>query len=418
MMSNRLALLSAIAIVAFTIASAAQEQQPAVTIAAGKLLDGKGGQQSNVLLTIRGSKIERIEPRTASSPAPTHDLSAYTVLPGFIDMHAHVNWHFNAQGRYHSGNGDGETPEQGMQAIYGNLRATLLAGFTTVLSPGAAQDAALRDSIAKERTFGPRILTSLSQLQPGNRTPEQLRMTVRQSKDRDADFIKVFASASIRDGGTSTATQEQLDAICGEAKALGLHTMVHAHSAESVRRSTLAGCTQIEHGIFVTQAELTLMAERGTWFDPQCGLVFHNYLDNRAKYEGIGNYNEEGFASMEKAIPLAIEAYKKALATPGLNVIYGTDAVAGAHGRNGDDLICRVQKVGDNPMRTIVAATSLSAKAAGLEQVTGAIVPGLEADIIALQGDPLADITAIQRVVFVMRAGKVYKNPAGGGAPH
>jgi imidazolonepropionase-like amidohydrolase len=400
------------AALAVLIASAAPVQQQPITIAAGKLLDGKGGSQSNVIITVRGTKIERVEARLPSSPAPTHDLSGYTVLPGFIDMHSHVNWHFNPQGRYHSGN-DGETPEQGMQAIYENLRATLFAGFTTVLSPGAAQDAALRDSIAKERTPGPRILTSLGQLQPGSRTPDQLRELVRQSKTRGADFLKVFASASIRDGGAATASELQMDAICGEARLQNIPTMVHAHSAESIRRAVRAGCQQVEHGIFATDTVLKMMSEAGVYFDPQCGLVFHNYLDNRAKYEGIGNYNAEGFASMERAVPMAIDGYRKALATPGLNVVYGTDAVAGAHGNNAADLLCRVQKVGDDPMRAVIAATSLNAKAAGLEQVTGAIVPGLEADIIALQGDPIADITATQRVTFVMRAGKVYKSPTG-----
>lgn len=396
-------------LVAFVTVATARAQ-PTVTIAAGTLLDGKGGARSNVIITVRGTKIESIQPRAAASPAADFDLSAYTVLPGFIDMHVHIDWHFNPQGRYHSGN-DGETAAQGMQAVYENARATLLAGFTTILSPGSARDAGLRDSITKGLAIGPRILSSLGQTQAGNRSPEQLRQTMQRARARGADFVKIFASASIRDGGTATASPEQLGALCGEAKTLGIFTMVHAHSAESIRRAVLAGCNQIEHGIFATDAELKLMAERGTYFDPQCGLVFHNYLDNRAKYEGIGNYNEEGFASMEKAVPLALEGYRKALATPGLNVVYGTDAVAGAHGRNAADLLCRVQQAGDGPMRTIVAATSLSAKAAGLGASTGAIEPGLDADIIALQGDPLADITAVQRVVFVMRAGVAYRKP-------
>jgi quinoprotein glucose dehydrogenase len=401
-----------VAIAAVALPKAMPAQQPVVTIAAGKMLDGRGGSRNNVIITVRGSRIERIDARTASSPAPMYDLSAYTLLPGFVDVHSHVDWHFNAQGRYQSGTA-GETPAQAMQAVYANLRATLFAGFTTIMSPGSPRDAAYRDSIAAGRVAGPRILSSLGQLQPGNRTPEQLRASIRQSKERGADFVKIFASASIRDGGTATATQEQMDAICGEAKLVGLHTMVHAHSAESITRTVLAGCNQIEHGIFATDVELRLMAERGVFFSPQCGLIFRNYLDNRAAYDGIGNYNAEGFAVMERSIPLAVEGYARALKTPGLNVVFGTDAVAGAHGKNGEDLLCRVQKAGDTPMNTIVGATSLSARAAGLANVTGALIPGLEADIIALQGDPLVDITAVQRVTFVMRAGTVYRNSTG-----
>ena len=152
------------------------------------------------------------------------------------------------------------------------------------------------------------------------------------------------------------------------------------------------------------------MAERGTWFDPQCGLVFHNYLDNRAKYEGIGNYNEEGFRAMEKAIPLAVATVRRALATAGLKMVYGTDAVAGAHGHNAEDLVCRVKEAGQSPMEAILSATSLAARSLGLQDVIGALAPGMEADLIAVDGDPSRDITALRRVRFVMKAGRVYRN--------
>ena len=110
-----------------------------------------------------------------------------------------------------------------------------------------------------------------------------------------------------------------------------------------MRAAALAGCSQIEHGVFATPEVLKLLAERKVYFDPQVCLVFRNYLDNRAKYQGIGNYNDSGFASMERALPLAAKMYKQAIATPGLDVVYGTDAVAGAHGRNVEELVCRVQ---------------------------------------------------------------------------
>jgi imidazolonepropionase-like amidohydrolase len=229
-------------------------------------------------------------------------------------------------------------------------------------------------------------------------------------KAEGADVIKVFASGSIRDGGQQTMNDDQLKAICGEAKTLGMRTMVHAHSAASIKASVLAGCDQIEHGVFADDETLKLMAERHVYFDPQICLVFTNYLDNRAKYEGIGNYNEAGFAAMQKAIPIATEMFKRAIKTPGLKVIFGTDAVAGAHGRNVEELVCRVQAAGQSPIDAITSATSLGAEALRMEKQIGAIAPGLQADLIAVQGDPTKDITALRRVMFVMKGGKVYKN--------
>jgi imidazolonepropionase-like amidohydrolase len=161
---------------------------------------------------------------------------------------------------------------------------------------------------------------------------------------------------------------------------------------------------------------LHLLAEKGTYFDPQCRLVFRNYLDNKPRFLGLGNYTEAGFAAMEKAIPLAVGAIRMALATPGLKVVYGTDAVAGAHGHNAEDLVCRVREAGQDPMAALVSATSLNAEALGLGARTGAIAPGLEADLIATDGDPSRDITALRRVVFVMRGGRIYRNDSRGRA--
>jgi imidazolonepropionase-like amidohydrolase len=399
------------ALFALAIATPAVAQDATTVIHTSKLLDGKGAAMSNADIVVVNGKIARIGPAAAVPKGATViDLRGKTVMPGLIDVHSHLTWYFNRKGRYHTGgrNGDGDTPIESILAAAANAYATLMAGFTTIQSPGSPEDADLRDWIATQGLPGPRILTSLNPIQNGS--PDTLRALVRERKAAGADLIKIFASASIRDGGKQTLTDEQLLAVCGEAKAQGLRTIVHAHSAESVRATVNAGCGQIEHGVFVTQSELDLMAQKNVYFDPQCSLVFHNYLDNRAKYEGIGNYNAEGFAAMERAIPLAAQDIRKALATKGLKITYGTDAVAGAHGRNAEDLVCRVQDAGEPPMHAIVSATSVSAESLHLGEKIGALAPGMEADIIATDGDPTADITAVRRVSFVMKGGKVFRN--------
>ena len=388
---------------------AAPLQEQPIVLRAATVLDGRGGVQHNVDILVVGSRIARIAPRgTLPAGARVVDLGDRTVLPGLIDVHAHPVWYFNRQNRLHT-SADGDTPAQSMLAAAANAYATLLAGFTTIQSVGSRSDADLRDWIATQGLPGPRILTSLEPLADPRVGPDSLRVVVRQRKAQGADLIKIFASASIREGGQQTMSDSQLVAACGEAKALGLRTLVHAHSAAAVRAATLAGCTQVEHGIFVTQEVLTLMAQRGTYFDPQCALVFRNYLDNRARYLGIGNYTDSGFGAMERALPLAAADIRLALATPGLKVVYGTDAVAGADGHNAEDVICRVEQAGEAPMHAIVAATSLNAEAMGLADRIGAIAPGLEADIIAVDGDPLRDITALRRVSFVMKSGRIVR---------
>ena len=401
----RLAALSALAGLVSSVAG----QQPAVpagpvSIRAAQVIDGRGGVQRNVAVTVTGSKIDRVGPAAAGTPS--YDLGTLTVLPGFIDVHVHIGWHFDDKGRYATGQ---EPADQA--ALYGaeNAYVTLMAGFTTVQSVGAMSDKPLRDAIARGVLPGPRILSSLGQISNPQWTPDRIREEVRAKKAAGADLIKIFASASIRDGGTPTLSQEQLDAACGEARAQGLRTLVHAHSPESMIRTVRAGCTQIEHGSLASQEAFNLMAEKGVWFDPNIGLVTQNYLENKQRFLGIGNYTEEGFASMEKALTLKDKMFPMALNTKGLRMPMGTDAVAGAHGQNVRETLERV-KSGQKPMDAIVGLTSLGAESMNLQTVTGAIAPGLEADLVAVDGDPLKDISALQRVKFVMKGGKVYKN--------
>jgi imidazolonepropionase-like amidohydrolase len=375
-----------------------------IRIHAGTVLDGTGKVLRNSTIVVEGSTIARIE--SGNSGAATYELGQLTVVPGLIDVHAHVGWHFDKAGRYAARRGD---PAEEVLYSAENAYVTLMAGFTTIQSPGQPNDVQLRDAIARGVLPGPRLLTSIRQITENSGAPDELRQKVRELKKDGADVVKIFASASIRDGGKQTMTDAQLQAVCGEANALGMRTMVHAHSPESIKASVNAGCQQIEHGVFATDEVLKLMADKGVYFDPNVGVVLQNYLRNRDRYEGIGNYNAEGFAYMEKGLGLNREMMKKAVATPKLLIVNGTDAVAGAHGHNADEIVERVRE-GMKPMDAIVSATSMSARSMRLDKTIGTLAPGFEADIVALEGDPISDITAVTRVAFVMKGGTVYKN--------
>jgi imidazolonepropionase-like amidohydrolase len=380
-----------------------QTPSDAITLRAARLLDGRGKVLTNAVVEIRGTRIVAVDQRKT---AVTHDLGDVTLMPGMIDVHTHVDWHFQPNGKYGQRPGEPrETPEQRDAAVANNLKATLMAGFTTVQNVGNGGDKALREGTAAGTLVGPRILTSMGQVQGG--TPEALRERVRQLKENGADLIKIFASESIRTGGAPTMSQEQLDAVCGEARAQKLRTLVHAHAAEAIIRVVKAGCTQVEHGAYATDEALALMRDRGVYFDPNIGLVLQNYIENKDRYLGSGNYNEEGFAFMEKQVPENYPMFKRALKS-GVKMPLGTDAVAGAHGQNAREILARVEE-GQAPMDGIISATSLAAESMGLGTTIGTIAPKYEADIIAVGGDPVKDITKLRDVRFVMRAGVVYK---------
>ena len=385
-----------------------------IVIAASSMLDGKGERLHDVRIEIEGSKIVAINAGTEGRA--DYDLRGLTVLPGWIDAHVHITWIFGKDGK--NAGTEGTTQEDAYQAA-SNAWLTLMAGFTTVQSVGAPNDVPLRDAIAKGMLPGPRILTAIEPLEghgEATGTPDEIRSFVRKQKAAGADLIKIFASKSIRQGGGITLSQDQLNAACDEAKKQGLRTLVHAYK-EAVRAATLAGCTEIEHGTLASDADLKLMAEKGTYLDPQAGLVIENYLLNRERYLGTSGYTVEGFAVMERILPVDHEIVEHAAKTPGLKIVFGTDAVAGAHGRNAEEFIDRVRDCGVDPMAAMVSANSLGAEALGMGDQIGRIAPGLQADIIALDGDPLKDISAVRRVVFVMKGGVVYKSSARAAIP-
>jgi imidazolonepropionase-like amidohydrolase len=403
-MYTRFSLMAAVAIALISMTAVSAAQQP-ITIRAGTVIDGKGGVQRNAVITIEGSRIVRLG--DAGAQPATYDFSRFTVLPGLIDTHVHIGNHFGKDGRASNA---GETPAERALFDAETAYTVLMAGFTTVQSIGALTDVALRAAIARGQLPGPRLLTSTSSLQDASLTADQIRKFVKKAVADGADVIKIFASKSIREGGGQTLSDEQISAACGEAKAQGKRIWVHAHAASAVRASAQAGCTAVAHGSQVTDAEATLMAGRGTYFEPNIGLVSQNYIENKPRYLGIGNYDEVGFKFTEDGIPLKLSMFKMAIRHKDLKIIMGTDA--GAHGQNAREIVYRVQVGGQPAMEAIVAATSLNAAALGLQDRIGSLAPGMEADLIAVDGDPLTDITALQRVAFVMKSGKVYRSVA------
>ena len=408
-----LCILSILGVCALTqrISSQTPAQSRRLVIAASVVLDGKGHVLRNTRIVIEGSKIVALDPK--AGPVD-YDLRGLTVLPGWIDAHVHITWSFGKDGK--NAGMSGTTQEAAYQAA-SNAWLTLMAGFTTVQSPGSPTDIPLRDAIAQGTLPGPRILTAVEPLmgrgeQTG--TPDEIRAYVRKQKEAGADLIKIMAAGGMLRGGM-TLSQEQLNAACDEAKRQGLRTLVHAYR-DAVRAATLAGCTEIEHGLGASDDDLKLIAEKGTYFDPQAGLVLETYLLKKEKYLGTLGFptTPEGFAPMEKILPMNHELMRRAVKTPGLKIVFGSDAVAGAHGRNAEEFIYRVRDDGMDPMAAMISANSLGAEALGMANQIGSIAPGLEADIIALNGDPLKDITAVRRVTFVMKGGIVYKNAARG----
>lgn len=376
------------------------------TIHAGLLIDGAGATRRNVIVSVRDGRIVGV--RTASPGATaTYDLRRFTLMPGFIDTHVHMDSHFGRDGR---ASNQGESPTERIRAAVDNAYVTLRAGYTSAQSLGAPLDLELRAMLRRDDVPGPRFLTSSRALTDTSLSPAQIRAWVRTTVDSGADLVKVFASRSIREGGGQTLSDAQIAAACGAARELGKRSWVHAHAASAVRAATESGCFAITHGSQVTNAELQLMAARGTLFEPNIGLVTQNYLENKSRYLGIGNYDEAGFRFMEEGIPRKLDMFKRALATPRLQMLVGTDATAGAHGQNAREVIYRVQQGGQAPMEAIVQLTSGNARALGMQDSVGVVRAGMVADLVAVDGDPLRDISALERVRFVMKGGKVHRN--------
>ena len=390
------------------VAGLAYPQPASITIRAGLLIDGAGNTRKNARILITGSEIRRVD---GLRGAATYDLSELVVMPGWIDTHVHLTAHFDPDGKTHRETTD-ETSGQTMLHAVENAYSTLLAGFTTVQSLGSPLERDLREWIARGAFPGPRVLTSLDPITTDTGDPDAIRRAVRELARDGADVVKIFASQSIRDGGGRALSDEQIEAACDEAGSQGLRSAVHAYGTDVVSAVIRAGCTTVEHGNRYSDEVIQLFAAHGTYLDPHLGLIYDNYVEHKDRFLGVGNYTEDGYARMEEAREIGYNTFRRTLATPGVRIVYGTDAVAGAHGRNAEEFIARVRHGVQEPMEAIMSATSRAAQSLGLEYEIGTIAPGFTADLVAVAGNPLEDITAVRNVRFVMKGGQVYLNEA------
>ena len=369
-----------------------------IVLQTSTILDGKGGTLTGRQIVIENGKIASIG---QGSEKPTYDLRGLTVMPGWIDTHIHLNWHMDEHKKSVATSRD---PADNALYAAGDAWMTLQGGFTTVQSVGAMVDGIVRDRIAQGLIPGARVLTSLRQIQATSGDPAALKELVRKTKQDGADLIKLFATSGLGAGGGQTMTDEQIQAVCGEAKAVGLRSVVHAIGDSGARAAVLAGCTSIEHGTFLKDATLDLMVQHGTYFDPNL-LVLHNYLDKRDSF----TFTPEALQTLEKGLAPTADVLQRAR-RKGVKITFGTDAVAGAHGRNAEEFVYRVKDGHEKPMDAIESATSVSAQSLGLGDKIGAVATGFDADLVAVDGNPLTDITAVRRVVFVMKGGRVFRN--------
>ena len=415
----------------FLISFSLQAQQ--TLIYCGRLIDGQGDKVlSEHSILVDGDQISEVRKGyiTPAAGVEVIDLREYTVMPGFIDMHVHIESE-TGKGKYM--NKFTQNPEDKAFESVVYAERTLMAGFTTVRDlGGSGVNISLRNAINKGLIDGPRIYTAGKALgvtgghaDPtngykkelmGNPGPEHgvvngvedARKAVRQQYKNGADLIKITATGgvlSLAKNGTGPHFQEdEIRAIVETAKDYGFHVAAHAHGDEGMQRAVRAGVTTIEHGTYMSEETMQLMKDRNTYFIPT--LLAGAFVAEKAKEEGY--YPEVVVPKAAAVGPQIFDTYKKAVKF-GVPIGFGTDAGVFLHGDNGQEFELMVAG-GMSAMQAIQCATSVNASILKESKNIGSIKKGLYADLVAVKGDPLKDIKILQKIPFVMKGGKVYKS--------
>jgi len=364
-------------------------------------IDGQGNVMRDAVIVVHDGRIVSVGTNgRVPQGAREVDLTKFTVMPGLIDMHVHIAAHFDESSR--------ERPSITAFWAAENARKYLESGFTTLRSLGSSNlvDVDLRNAINAGLVPGPRLFVSGEPLAETAVKPAEgegpMREYVRRQVAANVDVIKIFGSLSSRAGGGPTYTLEQLKAAVDEAHKAGKPVAVHAHAAEAVRRAILAGADTVEHGALMDDAVIDLLVQKQVVYVPNLYLAEY-YLANGQKF----HFNEEQLRYTRDFMKPRAEAFAKAV-KKGARIVFGTDAVAGMAGHTAPEFERRVA-LGMPAQQAITSATSTPAKVLGMADKIGDLKPGMFADIIAVEGNPLEDIKALGRVTFVMKEGTIYK---------